>query len=81
MLAKNVRNLYELWQEYIFGLHGSKPAGEFTAQERGRVKSEYSRRKVIWDEIESFIRAGYDATIGIDKSYEAQSYIPGIPGM
>ena len=36
------RDLYQLWNEYIIGLNNNKPAGQFTAQERGRWKHKYT---------------------------------------
>ncbi|KAA8497596.1 hypothetical protein FVE85_5181 [Porphyridium purpureum] len=40
-LAKNPRTIHDLWNEYMFGLVGNKPAKDFTAPERGRVKFKY----------------------------------------
>mgnify|MGYP003512971962 FL=1 len=45
------RTLYDLWQEYQYGLGGRKPAKYFTPTERGKVKHKYSRRKVVWETI------------------------------
>jgi hypothetical protein len=39
------KNLLMLWQEYIHGLPGNKPAKDFTSAERGAVKYAYSRKK------------------------------------
>ena len=55
MLSNCPRSLFELWQEYEFGLQGWKAAKRFTSRERGRVKYKYHRRKVVWDTI---LRAG-----------------------
>ena len=38
MLSNCPRSLFELWQEYEFGLQGWKAAKRFTSQERGRVE-------------------------------------------
>lgn len=65
------RTIYVLWQEYEFGIGGRKPAKEFTAQERGRVKYSYHRRKVVWDCVASLVRAGWQANVACDKIYEA----------
>jgi hypothetical protein len=46
-LSPNPRNLHTLWQEYEFGFGGRKPAKDFMAEERGRVKYSYHRRKVV----------------------------------
>ena len=50
-LSNCPRSLFELWQEYDFGLQGQKAAKRFTSRERGRVKYKYHRRKVVWDMI------------------------------
>ena len=69
-LSKCPRNLYVLWQEYQFGLGGRKPARQFTAVERGRVKFKYSRRKIIWGAIDRMVRGGATAQVAIDRIYE-----------
>lgn len=60
-----------LWQEYEFGIAGRKAARLFTAQERGRVKYTYHRRKVVWDKISQLIRAGHTSQTAIDMIYQA----------
>ena len=50
-LYKSPKSLHDLWHEFQFGLNGSKPAREFTLQERGKNKSLYCQRKVFWDTI------------------------------
>lgn len=54
-LTKNPRSLSILWEEFEFGVDGSKPAKEFTAGERGACKTKYCRRKVFWDGMQSLI--------------------------
>ena len=39
------RTLYDLWNEYVIGIGGRKPAREFTATDRGKLKYKYYRRK------------------------------------
>ena len=59
MLSNCPRSLFELWQEYEFGLQGWKAAKRFTSQERGRVKYKYHRRKVVWDMILRLLGRGH----------------------
>jgi len=68
-LSPRPRDLHLLWLEYEFGLGGRKPARQFTAMERGKVKFKYSRRKVVWDTIDRLIRCGYTAQVAIDRIY------------
>ena len=42
----NVKTLGFLWQEYVSGIKGYKPASKFTSNERGKVKITYCRRNV-----------------------------------
>jgi hypothetical protein len=65
-LSRNPRTLFILWQEYEFGIAGRKAAKNFTALERGRVKYNYHRRKVVWEKIAEMIRAGHTANTAID---------------
>ena len=46
-LTSKPEDLYILWNEYEFGINGSKPAQMYTAVERGRNKYSYSRRKIF----------------------------------
>ena len=70
-LSPKPRNLYELWMEYEHGIGGRRAARLFSRQERGRVKTIYTRRKVIWDEIARLVRAGDTHTTAIDRIYQA----------
>lgn len=69
-LYRSPKSLYDLWQEYQFGLNGEKPAKDFSSSERGKNKSMYCRRKVFWDVISTLIRAGYTSDTAIDKVYQ-----------
>ena len=40
-LYKNPRTLFDLWQEYKYGILGTKPAKELTRAECGECKSLY----------------------------------------
>lgn len=68
-LSRTPCDLHILWHEYEFGLGGRKPARLFTPAERGRCKYLYHRRKVVWDQIASMIRAGHTAQSAIEYLY------------
>ena len=69
-LSPHPRTLYELWDEYTTGLGGRKPARECNAQERGKVKYKYYRRKKAWDLISSLTRSGLQHHVAIDRIYQ-----------
>jgi hypothetical protein len=69
-LSTTPRNVYLLWQEYTHGIGGRKAAKDFTPAERGREKCKYSRRKIVWDVINTMIRAGFTSQAAVDKIYE-----------
>jgi len=69
-LFRSPKSLYDLWQEYQFGLNGEKPAKDFNSRERGKNKSMYCRRKVFWDVIRNLINAGFTSDAAIDKVYQ-----------
>ena len=54
-------------------MNGNKPARLYTAEEQGRDRQKYSRRKVIWDKILELIRMGYDHMTAIDMIYMDES--------
>lgn len=66
-LMAKPNSLYELWQEYQFGVGGRKPAKDFSSKERGRCKSTYCRRKYFWDLVEKHIACGYTHITAIDR--------------
>ena len=68
-LFKGIKNLYDLWHEYEFGLAGNKAAKHFTSRERGKCRFMYSRRKVFWDMIQKMINAGHTSDSAVDKVY------------
>jgi len=70
-ISKNPKDLYILWKEYVEGIGGRKPARLFTPTKRGRVKSLYHCRKVVWDSISLQINAGITAHVAIDRIYQA----------
>ena len=70
ILSKQVRNLHELWDEWLVGIAGNLPAKDFTSKERGKVKHKYSKRLHIWRCISNHVRAGFTAEQAIDKIYQ-----------
>jgi hypothetical protein len=48
-LSPNPRSLYLLWDEYENGIGGRKAARLFSREERGKVKDNFHRRKIVWD--------------------------------
>ena len=69
-LSPTPRTLFDLWTEYQYGIGGRKPAKDFAAAERGKVKYNYHRRKVVWDAIAALVRAGHTSDVAIDRIYE-----------
>ena len=68
-LCRCPKSLHVLWQEYEFGVGGRKAAKLFTANERGRVKFNYSLRKHFWNLMKYMLLKGYSHTSAIDKIY------------
>jgi hypothetical protein len=68
-LSPTPRTLYDLWVEYQTGIGGRKPARDFTAQERGRDKHRFYRRKHVWDIVVNLVNAGVQARVAIDRIY------------
>lgn len=65
-LSSHPRTLYDLWNEFAFGLNGNKAARLFSPVERGRVKCTYCRRMVIWRIQDAMIRAGHTVQTACD---------------
>lgn len=68
-LSKGPRTLFNLWQEFQFGLNGNKPARLFTSHERGQNRATYSLRKVFWDQVVLMVRGGLTSDAAIDRIY------------
>ena len=68
-LTKRIRSLNLLWDEWLVGLDGNKPAMEFTSQERGKVKFVYSKRMHVWRCVTRLVNAGITAEVAIDHIY------------
>ena len=69
-LMPKPKSLFDLWDEYINGVGGRKPARHFLEPERGWVKYKYTRRKVVWDLIRKLVDLGHTAQRAIDMIYE-----------
>ena len=65
------QSLYGLWQEYKFGLSGSKPAKFYTRIERGGSKYAYCRRIAFWDVIIKLVNASHTSDSAMMKSITA----------
>ena len=77
VLLGRPKTLHLLWEEYMFGGAGRKPAKDFTPRERGAVKHMYCLRKPFWEKCSELVSSGYSATAACDRIYEA--YGPGLP--
>ena len=75
-LYRGVKNLYDLWHEYEFGLSGNKPAKYFTSQERGKCRFIYCRRKVFWDVVKSFINTVQSSDTAIGVTIKFKGFYP-----
>ena len=69
-LSPHPRTLYELWDEYVIGIGGRKPAREFTSRDRGKLKYKYYRRKKLWDLVSALTRSGLTHHVAIDQIYQ-----------
>ena len=69
-LSGTPRDLYILWEEYIYGIGGRKAAKFFTPQERGRVKHKYCRRNRFWKLVDTLVASGLTAKVAIDTIYQ-----------
>ena len=69
-LSPHPRTLYELWDEYVIGIGGRKPAREFTSRDRGKLKYKYYRRKKLWDLVSALTRSGLTHLVAIDRIYQ-----------
>ena len=63
------RSLYDLWNEYIHGIGGRKPASQFSHGERGKSKHRYFRRNVIWKMVLKMVNSGLSSDAAIDRIY------------
>ena len=70
VLSSKPANLYTLWAEWHQGVGGLKPARLFTAEERGRSRFKFSRRKIVWDAVQALILSGDSHQVAVDKIYQ-----------
>ena len=61
------RTLGALWNKWQNGITGSKPAREFSRQEKGRVKFKYSNRLIVWKCIERLLDRGNNLSTAFSK--------------
>ena len=59
-------------------MDGNKAAKDFTAAERGKIKTKYSARKVFWDKIAELVRAGHTSDRACDLVYQAYDHSTGV---
>ena len=64
-LSRNVNSLGALWDEWLIGLNGNKPAKDFTSRERGANRHKYSKRLHVWRCISRHVGAGLSAEVAI----------------
>ena len=69
ILMRSPRSLHVIWDEYVNGVGGNKPAKFFTRAERGTCKCIYSRRKHVWDMVDGLVRSGVPARDAVDRIY------------
>jgi hypothetical protein len=73
-LVKGPKTLNDLLQEYQHGIVGNLPAKYCNGRERGRAKSHYSQRNLVWTVIKDLVMGGLDADVAIDRIYQAYGY-------
>ena len=66
-LCNNPKLLRVLWDEYVNGVGGNKPAKDFTREERGRVRSKYCQRKPFWECMKRMIAGGFTAASALRR--------------
>lgn len=71
-LSQRPKDLFEVWNEWEFGLRGNKAAKSFTARERGLKANKYRfcRRNIFWRKVKSMIARGHSSSTAIHKIYE-----------
>jgi hypothetical protein len=68
-LSSRPPTVYAMWDEWLFGIAGRKPAKDFSARERGACKGMFHKRFVIWRRIEMLVGKGIIARRAIDLLY------------
>lgn len=68
ILARNVKTLSVLWDEWQNGLNGSKLASQFTSRERGGAnKNRFILRNNFWKCMVRLIRGGCEVSTAIQR--------------
>ena len=78
ILMSRPKTCHDLWQEYMFGGPGRKPAKDFSPAERRKVKHVYSLRNQLYKKVAELVRGGVSATVACDKVYEAYGTQPSL---
>lgn len=76
-LSDRPSTLMEVWREYKVGLHGNKPAEQFTRSERNAnrsTKQKFQNRNKIWRLIKRLVNEGFTAEVACHKIYGAYGY-------
>ncbi|KAG7340742.1 glycolytic enzyme transcriptional activator [Nitzschia inconspicua] len=73
-LSSGPKTLHQLWDEYMFGIGGRKPAKDFTPEERKKCRHRYFRRKPVWDCIQHHINYGYSPAAACERIHQCYGY-------
>ncbi|CUM47695.1 uncharacterized protein AC631_01722 [Debaryomyces fabryi] len=78
-LEKSLRNVFEIWKEYEYGINGKPPLKQLEAQYSTKWRNEtelrtFLRRKKIYDAIERGKKAGYTERQVIDELELLRTY-------
>ena len=76
ILMDRPKSLHMLWNEYMFGIGGSKPAKEYTPQESHGVKNKdkFNMRKQFWLKCAEMVNAGWNAEEAINQFYQVYNH-------
>jgi hypothetical protein len=61
-------------KEYEIGGPGRKPVKDWTAQERGKHKHSFYKRKFFWNKVSAMVRAGVEANDACERIYAAYGH-------
>ena len=74
-LSRAPRTLHALWDEWMNGIGGRKPARLFTLRERGACKHLYSKRRKFWSCVERMLDGGTTLLVAIRRIYGVYGYL------
>lgn len=76
VLCRGPKTLEVLWDEYVNGVGGNKPAREWTPRERGRKKSKatFSKRLRFWRCMTRLINGGCTVSVAIRRIHQVYGY-------